>query len=87
MPDIRETLKALDICMSDKTIVSLQVPHLARLVEENQLDTIYDEHYFYFSVVIALNNGLFDFYINISVKTPSRIVITAINLKGQVNII
>lgn len=64
MPDVRETLRALKACMSDETVVSIQVPHLARLIEENQFDTVYDEHYFYFSA-IALTNLFSDFSLKI----------------------
>jgi hypothetical protein len=64
MPDVKETLKALTACISDKTVVSIQVPHLARLIEENQFDTIYDEHYFYFSA-IALSNLFSEFSLKI----------------------
>tara|TARA_B100000575_G_C22915185_1_gene531223 strand:- start:122 stop:802 length:681 start_codon:yes stop_codon:yes gene_type:complete len=41
--------------MSEDSIISLEVPHLLSLIKNNLFDTIYDEHYFYFSV-IALKN-------------------------------
>jgi hypothetical protein len=36
-------------------VVTIEVPHLLRLVEDNQFDTIYHEHfsYSYFSFVTA----------------------------------
>lgn len=55
IPDIVETIDAFKICMSEDSIISLEVPHLLSLIKNNLFDTIYDEHYFYFSV-IALKN-------------------------------
>lgn len=42
--------------------ITLEFPHLERLIEENQFDTIYHEHFSYFSLVaiarLARNHGL-----------------------------
>ena len=51
IPNILETIESFKICMSKNAIISIEVPHLANLVKNNLFDTIYDEHYFYFSVI------------------------------------
>ncbi len=51
VPTIREFVSALKYCLSPKGVISLEFPHLARLVASSQFDTIYDEHYFYHSIV------------------------------------
>ena len=51
IPNIRETIQSLKFCMSDNAVISLEVPHLKNLVKEVLFDTIYDEHYFYFSLI------------------------------------
>lgn len=51
VPKIREFITAIKRCLSEKGVVSLEFPHLASLVEYTQFDTIYDEHYFYHSIV------------------------------------
>ena len=32
-------------------VVTLEFPHLERLIDENQFDTIYHEHFSYFSLI------------------------------------
>jgi hypothetical protein len=43
-------------------VATLEFPHLERLIEENQFDTIYHEHFSYFSLVtidrLAIKHGL-----------------------------
>ena len=43
-------------------VITIEVPHLERLIAENQFDTIYHEHFSYFSLVtierLAAANGL-----------------------------
>src|SRR5262249_24481243 len=43
-------------------VITLEFPHLERLIEETQFDTIYHEHFSYFSLVtvdrLARNHGL-----------------------------
>ena len=51
VPKIREFINAIKNCLSAKGVVSLEFPHLASLVEYTQFDTIYDEHYFYHSII------------------------------------
>ncbi len=51
VPAICDFIAAIKSCMSEKGVVSLEFPHLANLVKHTQFDTIYDEHYFYHSLI------------------------------------
>jgi hypothetical protein len=39
--------------LADRGVITLEFPHLLRLMEENQFDTIYHEHFSYFSLITA----------------------------------
>ncbi len=49
-------------CWRRKGVITLEFPHLERLIDENQFDTIYHEHFSYFSLVtidrLAERHGL-----------------------------
>jgi 2-polyprenyl-3-methyl-5-hydroxy-6-metoxy-1,4-benzoquinol methylase len=64
IPSIREFIDNIKYCLSKNGIVSLEFPHLASLVEHTQFDTIYDEHYFYHSI-IALKRIFSEFSLKI----------------------
>jgi hypothetical protein len=51
VPDLNDFVAGLKILLSDHGTVNMEFPHLARLVEGNQFDTIYQEHYCYFSLL------------------------------------
>lgn len=51
VPKINNFIKGLDILLSDKGIMTFEFPHLLQLIENNQFDTIYHEHFFYFSLL------------------------------------
>jgi hypothetical protein len=40
----------IKIGLAERGVVTLEFPHLVRLIEENQFDTIYHEHFSYFSL-------------------------------------
>jgi hypothetical protein len=48
-PDINDFVEGMRIALAPKGIITMEFPHLMRLVEGNQFDTIYHEHYSYFS--------------------------------------
>jgi len=50
VPDLNDFVKGMEIILSPGGVVTLEFPHLLRLVEENQFDTIYHEHFSYFSL-------------------------------------
>lgn len=50
VPDLNDFIKGLSILCHQKTIISIEFPHVLNLINYNQFDTIYHEHYSYFSV-------------------------------------
>ncbi len=53
VPDINDFTAGLARILKAEGVVSIEFPHLARLVENVQFDTIYHEHYTYFSLLAA----------------------------------
>lgn len=49
VPDLNDFVGGLKILLADDGVVTLEFPHLMRLMAENQIDTIYHEHFSYFS--------------------------------------
>ena len=49
VPDINDFVKSLKILLKKNAVATFEFPHLMRLVEENQFDTIYHEHFSYLS--------------------------------------
>jgi hypothetical protein len=50
VPDINDFVKGLSILLSDTGVITMEFPHLIELVENNQFDTIYHEHFSYLSL-------------------------------------
>ncbi|MDX3000072.1 class I SAM-dependent methyltransferase [Kribbella solani] len=53
VPDIVDFAKGLRALVKDDGLVSLEFPHLLRLIENRQYDTIYHEHYSYLTLKTA----------------------------------
>jgi hypothetical protein len=53
VPDIRGFAAGLRALVKDTGLVTLEFPHLLRLIERRQYDTIYHEHYSYLSLRTA----------------------------------
>jgi hypothetical protein len=49
VPDIVDFVKGMKIILKDSGIITMEFPHLLKLVEQNQFDTIYHEHFSYLS--------------------------------------
>lgn len=49
VPDIHDFVGGLKIALADQGVITLEFPHLVQLVRHNQFDTIYHEHFSYFS--------------------------------------
>jgi SAM-dependent methyltransferase len=49
-PDLNDFVAGLRLVLKPEGVITLEVPHLARLIEGNQFDTIYHEHFSYFSL-------------------------------------
>lgn len=50
VPDINDFVGGLKILLAPTGAVTMEFPHLWRLIEENQFDTIYHEHFSYLSL-------------------------------------
>src|SRR5690606_15835109 len=48
-PDLNDFVKGVKILLKPHGVITMELPHLMRLMEENQFDTIYHEHFSYFS--------------------------------------
>jgi 2-polyprenyl-3-methyl-5-hydroxy-6-metoxy-1,4-benzoquinol methylase len=51
VPDLNGFVRGLQILLGEHGVITLEFPHLMRLMEENQFDTIYHEHFSYFSLI------------------------------------
>lgn len=49
VPDIVDFVAGLKILLSEKGIITMEFPHLMQLIQNNQFDTIYHEHFSYLS--------------------------------------
>lgn len=49
VPDIMDFVGGMKILLKDKGVITMEFPHLMQLVENNQFDTIYHEHFSYLS--------------------------------------
>ena len=49
VPDINDFVGGMKELLSDTGVITMEFPHLQRLVEQNQFDTIYHEHFSYLS--------------------------------------
>jgi len=51
VPDLNDFVAGMKILLKPNGVITMEFPHLQRLMEENQFDTIYHEHFSYFSFV------------------------------------
>lgn len=51
VPNVNDFVKGMKIVLKPRGIITMEFPHLMRLMEENQFDTIYHEHFSYFSFI------------------------------------
>jgi SAM-dependent methyltransferase len=49
VPDLNDFVAGMKIVLGAEGVITMEFPHLQRLIEENQFDTIYHEHFSYFS--------------------------------------
>jgi len=49
VPDIVDFVKGMKLILKDNGVVTMEFPHLMQLVDNNQFDTIYHEHFSYLS--------------------------------------
>jgi len=51
VPDLNDFVQGLKALLSPTGLITLEFPHLLRLMQQNQFDTIYHEHFSYFSLL------------------------------------
>ena len=50
VPDLNDFVAGMKIVLAPTGVLTMEFPHVMRLIEENQFDTIYHEHFGYFSL-------------------------------------
>jgi hypothetical protein len=55
VPDLNDFVGGMRILLKPQGVATLEFPHLARLMDESQYDTIYHEHFSYFSLIAVEN--------------------------------
>ena len=50
VPDINDFVKSLKILLKKNGVMCIEVPYFKNLINKNQFDTIYHEHFYYFSL-------------------------------------
>ena len=62
VPDINDFVSGFAALLKPKGVATFEFPHLLKMVQQNQFDTVYHEHYSYLSLTsvnqIFLKNGL-----------------------------
>jgi len=51
VPDLNDFVAGMKILLAPRGVVTIEFPHLMRLIDGNQFDTIYHEHFSYFSLL------------------------------------
>jgi hypothetical protein len=49
VPDLNDFVEGMRLVLKPQGVITMEFPHLLRLMDENQFDTIYHEHFSYFS--------------------------------------
>ncbi|CAM5765362.1 class I SAM-dependent methyltransferase [Bosea minatitlanensis] len=52
VPDLNDFVAGFEILLKPDGVLTLEFPHLLRMLAENQFDTIYHEHFSYFSFLV-----------------------------------
>jgi 2-polyprenyl-3-methyl-5-hydroxy-6-metoxy-1,4-benzoquinol methylase len=53
VPQINDFVAGLKLLLAPTGVLTIEVPHLLNLIEQSQFDTIYHEHFYYFSLMAA----------------------------------
>lgn len=54
VPDLNDFVEGLKILLKSDGVLTLEFPHLLKLIELNEFDTIYHEHFSYFSLLSTI---------------------------------
>ncbi len=60
VPNLNDFVRGLKVFLKSSGVMTFEFPHLSRLIEKNEFDTIYHEHFSYFSFYFICN--LFKFH-------------------------
>ena len=53
VPDINDFVAGINILLKDDGLITVEFPHLLNLIQLNQFDTIYHEHFSYLSLHVV----------------------------------
>jgi SAM-dependent methyltransferase len=53
VPDLNDFVQGMKQVLGEKGVITMEFPHLLKLIEENQFDTIYHKHFSYFSFSVV----------------------------------
>jgi SAM-dependent methyltransferase len=53
VPDLNDFVAGMKILLKPEGLITMEFPHLMRLMDKNQFDTIYHEHFSYFSFSVV----------------------------------
>ena len=51
VPDLNDFVQGMSILLADDGFITMEFPHLMQMMRHNQFDTIYQEHFCYFSLL------------------------------------
>lgn len=54
VPNLNDFVAGLKILLAPNGVITMEFPHLLQLIQQNQFDTIYHEHFSYFSLFTVL---------------------------------
>ena len=60
VPDLNDFVAGMKTLLKPSGVITMEFPHLLRLMQENQFDTIYHEHFSYFSFIVV--EKVFEFH-------------------------
>jgi hypothetical protein len=60
VPDLNDFVEGMRILLAENGVITMEFPYLFELIKNNQFDTIYHEHYSYFSFFAV--HQIFDFH-------------------------
>ena len=54
VPDLNDFVEGLKVILKPEGVLTLEFPHLLKLIQLNEFDTIYHEHFSYFSLLTTI---------------------------------
>jgi SAM-dependent methyltransferase len=54
VPDLNDFVRGMKTLLKPAGVITMEFPHLLRLMQQNQFDTIYHEHFSYFSLLTVM---------------------------------